>query len=134
MRTDAEGDGIARWASKNDDRVTRVGRVIRKLRFDELPQLWNVLKGEMSIVGPRPERPQFVADLTPKIRYYNLRHSLKPGLAGWAQLSYPYGASEKDASEKLKYDLFYVKNNNLLLDMVILIQTVEVVLFGRGAR
>jgi sugar transferase (PEP-CTERM system associated) len=134
MRTDAEHDGVARWASKNDDRVTRVGRICRKLRFDEFPQLWNVLKGEMSIVGPRPERPQFVADLTTKIRFYGLRHSLKPGLAGWAQLSYPYGASVEDAAEKLRYDLFYVKNHNLLLDMVILIETVEVVLFGRGAR
>jgi sugar transferase (PEP-CTERM system associated) len=134
MRTDAELDGVARWASKHDDRVTRVGRIARKLRFDELPQLWNVLKGEMSIVGPRPERPQFVADLEPKIRYYNLRHCLKPGLAGWAQLSYPYGASEEDAAEKLKYDLFYVKNHNLMLDLLILVQTVEVVLFGRGAR
>ena len=134
MRTDAELDGVARWASKHDDRVTRVGRIARKLRFDELPQLWNVLKGQMSIVGPRPERPQFVADLEPKIRYYNLRHCLKPGLAGWAQLSYPYGASEEDAAEKLKYDLFYVKNHNLMLDLLILVQTVEVVLFGRGAR
>ncbi|HEY9133719.1 MAG TPA: TIGR03013 family XrtA/PEP-CTERM system glycosyltransferase [Dyella sp.] len=134
MRTDAERDGVARWASQHDDRVTRVGRVARKLRFDELPQLWNVLKGEMSIVGPRPERPQFVANLEPKIRYYSLRHCLKPGLAGWAQLSYPYGASEEDAAEKLKYDLFYVKNHNLMLDLLILVQTVEVVLFGRGAR
>jgi sugar transferase (PEP-CTERM system associated) len=134
MRTDAERDGVARWASKQDDRVTRVGRVCRKLRFDELPQLWNVLKSDMSIVGPRPERPQFVADLATKIPYYSLRHCLKPGLAGWAQLSYPYGASEADAAEKLKYDLFYVKNHNLLLDMLILIETVEVVLFHRGAR
>ncbi|APG05445.1 sugar transferase [Luteibacter rhizovicinus DSM 16549] len=134
MRADAEMDGIARWAKSNDDRVTRVGRICRKLRFDELPQLWNVVRGDMSIVGPRPERPQFVSDLETKIRYYNLRHSIKPGLAGWAQLSYPYGASEEDAAEKLKYDLFYVKNHNLFLDMVILIETVEVVLFGRGAR
>ncbi|WP_266182487.1 TIGR03013 family XrtA/PEP-CTERM system glycosyltransferase [Dyella humicola] len=134
MRTDAERDGIARWASKNDDRVTRVGRISRKLRVDELPQLWNVLKGDMSIVGPRPERPQFVADLALQIRYYSLRHCLKPGLAGWAQLSYPYGATVEEAAEKLKYDLFYVKNHNLLLDLLILIQTVEVVLFGRGAR
>lgn len=134
MRTDAEMDGIARWASSNDDRVTRVGRVCRKIRFDELPQLWNVIRGDMSIVGPRPERPQFVSDLETKIRYYNLRHSIKPGLAGWAQLSYPYGASEEDAAEKLKYDLFYVKNHNIFLDVVILIETVEVVLFGRGAR
>jgi sugar transferase (PEP-CTERM system associated) len=134
MRTDAELDGVARWASKDDDRVTRVGRFIRKVRLDELPQLWNVLKGEMSFIGPRPERPQFVADLTQKIRYYNLRHCLKPGLAGWAQLRYPYGASEDDAAEKLKFDLYYVKNHNLLFDLLILIQTVEVVLFGRGAR
>ncbi|MGY3231281.1 sugar transferase (PEP-CTERM system associated) [Luteibacter sp. HA06] len=134
MRTDAEMDGVAVWAKSNDDRITRVGRICRKLRFDELPQLWNVIRGDMSIVGPRPERPQFVSDLETKIRYYNLRHSIKPGLAGWAQLSYPYGASEEDAAEKLKYDLFYVKNHNLFLDMVILIETVEVVLFGRGAR
>lgn len=134
MRTDAECDGVARWASRDDVRVTRVGRIIRKLRLDELPQLWNVLKGEMSIVGPRPERPQFVTDLVVKIRYYNLRHCLKPGITGWAQLLYPYGASEQEAIEKLKYDLFYVKNHNLLLDLLILIQTVEVVLFGRGAR
>ncbi|WP_243041003.1 TIGR03013 family XrtA/PEP-CTERM system glycosyltransferase [Dyella sedimenti] len=134
MRTDAERDGVARWAAKNDDRVTRVGRISRKLRLDELPQLWNVLKGDMSIVGPRPERPQFVADLATQIRYYTLRHCLKPGLAGWAQLSYPYGATVEEAAEKLKYDLFYVKNHNLLLDLLILIQTVEVVLFGRGAR
>ena len=134
MRADAERDGVARWASKHDDRVTRVGRICRKLRFDELPQLWNVLKSDMSIVGPRPERPQFVADLATKIPYYSLRHCLKPGLAGWAQLSYPYGASEEDAAEKLKYDLFYVKNHNLLFDMLILIETAEVVLFNRGAR
>ena len=134
MRTDAEQDGIARWADKNDDRVTRVGRFIRKVRLDELPQLWNVLKGEMSFIGPRPERPQFVLDLGQKIRYYDLRHCLKPGLAGWAQLRYPYGASEADAEEKLTYDLYYVKNHNLLFDLLILFQTVEVVLFRRGAR
>ena len=134
MRTDAERDGVARWATKSDDRVTRVGRVIRRLRLDELPQLWNIMRGDMSLIGPRPERPQFVADLATKIRYYNLRHCVKPGLAGWAQLRYPYGASEADAEEKLKYDLFYVKNNNLLFDLLILIQTFEVVLFGRGAR
>jgi sugar transferase (PEP-CTERM system associated) len=134
MRTDAEMDGVARWAKANDDRVTRVGKVCRKLRFDELPQLWNVVRGDMSIVGPRPERPQFVSDLEGKIRYYGLRHSIKPGLAGWAQLCYSYGASEEDAAEKLKYDLFYVKNHSLFLDLVILIETVEVVIFGRGAR
>jgi sugar transferase (PEP-CTERM system associated) len=134
MRTDAEKDGVARWASAGDDRVTRVGRVIRRLRLDELPQLWNILRGDMSVVGPRPERPQFVADLSQKIRYYNLRHCVRPGLAGWAQLRYPYGASEEDAAEKLTYDLFYVKNHNLLFDVMILIQTFEVVLFGRGVR
>jgi sugar transferase (PEP-CTERM system associated) len=134
MRTDAEKDGVARWASAADDRVTRVGRVIRRLRLDELPQLWNVLRGDMSVIGPRPERPQFVAELSQKIRYYNLRHCVRPGLAGWAQLRYPYGASEEDAAEKLTYDLFYVKNHNLLFDILILIQTFEVVLFGRGVR
>jgi sugar transferase (PEP-CTERM system associated) len=134
MRTDAEQDGVARWATQSDDRITRVGRVIRRLRLDELPQLWNIVRGDMSLIGPRPERPQFVADLAQKIRYYNLRHCVKPGLAGWAQLRYPYGASEEDAAEKLKYDLFYVKNNNLLFDILILIQTFEVVLFGRGVR
>jgi sugar transferase (PEP-CTERM system associated) len=134
MRTDAERDGVARWATRNDDRVTRVGRVIRRTRLDELPQLWNVLRGDMSVIGPRPERPQFVSELAQKIRYYTLRHCVKPGLAGWAQLRYPYGASEDDAAEKLKYDLFYVKNHNLLFDLTILVQTVEVVLFGRGVR
>ncbi|MEP6939083.1 MAG: TIGR03013 family XrtA/PEP-CTERM system glycosyltransferase [Rudaea sp.] len=134
MRTDAERDGIARWASTNDDRTTRVGRIIRKLRFDELPQLWNVLCGQMSFIGPRPERPEFVNDLNTKITYYALRHSVKPGLTGWAQLRYPYGSSQEDAATKLTYDLFYVKNHSLRFDLMIFIQTVEVVLFGRGAR
>lgn len=134
MRPDAEGDGIARWASQNDSRVTRVGRFIRKTRLDELPQLWNVLRGDMSIIGPRPERPHFVDDFNVRIRYYPLRHCIKPGLTGWAQLRYPYGASFEDAVEKLKFDLFYVKNHNIVFDMAILIQTVEVVLYGRGAR
>jgi len=134
MRTDAEKDGVARWASAGDDRVTRVGRFIRKVRIDELPQLWNVLRGDMSLIGPRPERPQFVAELATRIRYYDLRHCVKPGLAGWAQLNYPYGATEEDAAEKLKYDIFYVKNHNLMLDLLILIQTLEVVIFRRGAR
>jgi sugar transferase (PEP-CTERM system associated) len=134
MRTDAERDGVARWATKNDDRVTRVGRFIRQTRLDELPQLWNVLRGDMSIIGPRPERPQFVDDFNTHIRYYSLRHCVKPGLTGWAQLRYPYGSSFEDAEEKLKFDLFYVKNHNLVFDLAILVQTVEVVLFGRGAR
>lgn len=134
MRTDAEQDGVARWAKQDDDRVTRVGKFIRKARLDELPQLWNILRGDMSFVGPRPERPEFVSELAGQIRYYNLRHAVKPGLAGWAQLRYPYGASVEDAEQKLQYDLFYVKNHDLLLDLMIMIQTVEVVLFGRGAR
>ena len=134
MRTDAEGDGIARWASRDDARVTRVGRVIRKLRLDELPQLWNVLDGSMSFIGPRPERPEFVAALAREIPYYTLRHCVKPGLTGWAQLRYPYGSSAEDAAEKLTFDLFYVKNHNLRFDTLIFLQTVEVVLFGRGAR
>ena len=134
MRTDAERDGVARWATSNDDRVTRVGRIIRKLRIDELPQLVNVLRGEMSFVGPRPERPQFVEQLSQELSYYPLRHSVKPGLTGWAQVRYPYGASVKDAEEKLKFDLYYVKNHSLMFDLVILLQTVEVVMFGRGAR
>jgi len=134
MRTDAECDGVARWASQNDARVTRVGRVIRKLRLDELPQLWNVLSGTMSFIGPRPERPEFVAALAKEIPYYTLRHCVKPGLTGWAQLRYPYGSSAEDAAEKLTFDLFYVKNHNFRFDALIFLQTVEVVLFGRGAR
>ncbi len=134
MRTDAERDGVARWAAKDDDRVTRVGRFIRNVRLDELPQLWNVLRGDMSIIGPRPERPQFVDEFNTSIRYYRLRHCVKPGLTGWAQLRYPYGSSLQDAEQKLNFDLFYVKNHNLVFDLSILLQTVEVVLFGRGAR
>ncbi|MFT3761941.1 MAG: TIGR03013 family PEP-CTERM/XrtA system glycosyltransferase [Pseudoxanthomonas sp.] len=134
MRVDAEKDGVAVWASRNDDRSTRVGKFIRKTRLDELPQLFAVLSGDMSFVGPRPERPQFVDRLNDEIRYYGVRHCMKPGLTGWAQLRYPYGASVRDAEEKLKFDLFYVKNHGLVFDLMILVQTVEVVLFGRGAR
>ncbi|MEJ1095823.1 MULTISPECIES: TIGR03013 family XrtA/PEP-CTERM system glycosyltransferase [unclassified Pseudoxanthomonas] len=134
MRVDAEKDGVAQWATKNDDRSTRVGRFIRLTRLDELPQLFAVLRGDMSFVGPRPERPHFVDLLNDEIRYYGVRHCVKPGLTGWAQLRYPYGASVKDAEEKLKFDLFYVKNHGLVFDLMILLQTVEVVLFGRGAR
>jgi len=134
MRVDAEVDGVARWASRDDNRSTRVGRLIRKTRLDELPQLFSVLRGDMSFVGPRPERPHFVDMLSGEIRYYGVRHSVKPGLTGWAQLRYPYGASVRDADEKLKFDLFYVKNHGLVFDLMILLQTVEVVLFGRGAR
>lgn len=134
MRVDAERDGVARWATKDDDRTTRVGRFIRLTRLDELPQLLAVLRGDMSFVGPRPERPQFVEMLERDIRYYRVRHCVKPGLTGWAQLRYPYGASAQDAEEKLKFDLFYVKNHGMIFDLMILLQTVEVVLFGRGAR
>jgi sugar transferase (PEP-CTERM system associated) len=134
MRQDAEKDGQARWASANDDRVTRVGKFIRKVRIDELPQLFNVLSGQMSFVGPRPERPEFVKQLAETIPYYEVRHAVKPGITGWAQLCYPYGASEQDASEKLQYDLYYVKNHSLIFDILILLQTVEVILLGKGAR
>lgn len=134
MRADAEKPGEARWAVSNDPRVTRVGAFIRKTRIDELPQLLNVLRGEMSFVGPRPERPEFVQRLEQVIPYYSERHSVKPGITGWAQLCYPYGASEKDALEKLQYDLYYVKNRSLMFDLAILVQTVEVVLWGKGAR
>lgn len=134
MRTDAERDGIARFASADDDRVTRVGRVIRKFRLDELPQLWNVLRGEMSVVGPRPERPEFVQGFGLRVPHYGLRHCVRPGLTGWAQLRYPYGASEADTVEKLRYDLYYVKYQSLRFDLTILLETVEVVLFGRGGR
>jgi len=114
--------------------VTRVGAIIRKIRVDELPQLFNVFKGDMSFVGPRPERPVFVEELKQKIPYYDQRHRIKPGITGWAQLCYPYGASVDDAKEKLQYDLYYLKNHSLLLDLIILLQTVEVVLVGEGAR
>ena len=134
MRIDAEVDGVAQWATSGDDRATRVGRFIRLTRLDELPQLFNVLRGKMSFVGPRPERPQFVEQLREEIRYYAVRHCVKPGLTGWAQLRYPYGASVHDAEEKLKFDLFYVKNHGVVFDLLILLQTVEVVLFQRGAR
>jgi sugar transferase (PEP-CTERM system associated) len=134
MTKDAESDGGARWAERNDARITRVGALIRKLRIDELPQLLNVLRGDMRFIGPRPERPDFVKALSQKIPYYYERHCVKPGLTGWAQLCYPYGSSEKDALEKLQFDLYYVKNQGLLFDMMILLQTVEVVIWGKGAR
>ncbi len=133
MSVDAEQNGAV-WAAKNDPRVTRVGAVMRKTRIDELPQLVNVLRGDMSFVGPRPERPEFVAQLEQTIPYYRERHTVKPGITGWAQLCYPYGSTEKDALEKLQYDLYYVKNRSLLFDLAILVQTVEVVVWGKGAR
>ena len=134
MSVDAEGDGKARWATKNDSRVTRVGAFIRRTRIDELPQIFNVLKGEMAFIGPRPERPEFVEQLAERIPFYNSRHAVKPGITGWAQLCYPYGASEEDARQKLQFDLYYVKNHSLFLDFMISLSTVEVVLFGKGAR
>ncbi|MBF0621261.1 MAG: TIGR03013 family PEP-CTERM/XrtA system glycosyltransferase [Magnetococcales bacterium] len=134
MRSDAEEDGIARWAQPNDTRVTRIGWFIRKTRIDELPQFLNVLRGEMSLVGPRPERPEFVHVLEKKIPFFNERLRVKPGITGWAQVSYGYGASEEDAAEKLKYDLYYVKNHSLFFDILVLIHSVDVVLFGRGAE
>jgi lipopolysaccharide/colanic/teichoic acid biosynthesis glycosyltransferase len=134
MRNDAEKDGRPVWAQANDARVTRVGAVIRKLRIDELPQIFNVLKGEMSLVGPRPERPFFVEQLTQEIPFYALRHSVKPGVTGWAQVRYPYGATVEDSLQKLQFDLYYVKNHTLFLDLVVLMETVAVVLTARGAR
>lgn len=134
MREDAEREGKAIWASKNDSRVTRVGAIMRKTRIDELPQIINVLRGEMSFVGPRPERPEFVQQLSERIPYYRERHTLKPGITGWAQLCYPYGSSEQDALEKLQYDLFYIKNHTLIFYLAILLQTVEVILWRKGAR
>jgi len=134
MRSDAESDGKPRWATANDDRVTRVGRFIRKVRIDELPQLYCVLKGDMSMVGPRPERPFFVDKLTKEIPFYTVRHSVKPGVTGWAQVRYHYGASVDDAVHKLQYDLYYVKNHTLLLDLVVLFETVGVVVGGKGAQ
>ena len=134
MSIDAEKDGKAVWAKNNDPRVTRVGRFLRKFRIDELPQLINVIRGEMSFVGPRPERPEFVERLSAQIPYYRLRHKIKPGITGWAQISYPYGSTDRDAIEKLQYDLYYIKNYSTLLDLNILFQTVHTVLWGRGAR
>jgi len=134
MQIDAEKGGKAKWADKHDTRITKVGSFIRNTRLDELPQLFNVLRGDMSFVGPRPERPEFVVKLSEKIPYYSERHRVKPGITGWAQIRYPYGSSDKDAIEKLQYDLYYIKNYSLFMDFLILLQTVEVVLFGKGAR
>jgi sugar transferase (PEP-CTERM system associated) len=134
MRTDAERDGVPRWANSVDDRVTRVGHLIRKVRIDEIPQVINVLAGHMSFIGPRPERPFFVEQLREQIPHYDLRHRVRPGITGWAQVNYPYGASIEDAQRKLSYDLYYLKKNDMLLDFAILVQTVRVILFAHGAR
>lgn len=134
MGMDAENDGKVRWAKKNDTRITRIGSIIRKFRIDELPQIYNIFRGDMSFVGPRPERPTFVSHLAEIIPYYSERHRVKPGLAGWAQLCYPYGSSDKDAAEKLQYDLYYAKNHSFIFDLFIILQTVEVVIFSKGAQ
>jgi sugar transferase (PEP-CTERM system associated) len=132
MRTDAEADGSPKWAQKNDPRTTSVGRFIRLTRIDEIPQIINVLRGEMSFVGPRPERPFFVNSLSEELPYYEERHAVKPGITGWAQLNYPYGATTEDAKRKLQYDLYYIKNYSLFLDILILLQTARVILFPVG--
>lgn len=134
MTVNAEGDGKARWATSNDSRVTRVGKCIRKTRIDELPQILNVMAGDMAFVGPRPERPEFVRELNETVPFYEKRHCVKPGITGWAQMNYPYGASLEDTFNKLEFDLYYVKNQSLFLDFLVLLQTAEVILFGKGAR
>jgi sugar transferase (PEP-CTERM system associated) len=131
MRIDAEKDGPV-WASNSDNRMTRVGRIIRKIRVDEIPQFWNILRGDMNFVGPRPERPHFVSQLAEEINFYEQRHLIAPGLTGWAQIKYPYGASIEDARKKLEYDLYYIKNQNLMLDATIMFETIKTILFGRG--
>jgi sugar transferase (PEP-CTERM system associated) len=133
MSVDAEENGPV-WAEVNDQRVTRVGQVIRKLRFDEIPQMFNVLKGEMSFIGPRPERPFFVDTLKSEIPFYSERHVIKPGITGWAQICYSYGASKEDALEKIKYDLYYIKHMSLILDLMILFETIKIVFWAKGAR
>jgi lipopolysaccharide/colanic/teichoic acid biosynthesis glycosyltransferase len=134
MSVNAETDGVPVWAAANDQRITRIGVLIRKTRIDEIPQIFNVLRGDMSFIGPRPERPFFVETLMKEIPYYNERHRVKPGISGWAQINYPYGASVEDAREKLTYDLYYVKNRSLFLDLVILLPTARVVLWPEGVR
>jgi exopolysaccharide biosynthesis polyprenyl glycosylphosphotransferase len=134
MEADAEEESGPVWAEEDDSRVTRVGRILRKLRIDELPQLWNVFKGDMSFVGPRPERSFFVEKLKETIPYYNERLSVKPGVTGWAQIKYAYSSSEEEALEKLKYDLYYIKNMSIVMDLIIIFHTVKIVLLGRGSR
>jgi lipopolysaccharide/colanic/teichoic acid biosynthesis glycosyltransferase len=133
MREDAETDG-AIWATANDSRVTPLGKFLRKSRLDEIPQLWNVLKGDMSFVGPRPERPEFVGWLSKEIPFYELRHMVRPGITGWAQVRYHYGASLEEAKRKLEYDLYYVKHLSLGLDLLIMFETIKIIMLGRGAR
>ncbi len=135
MAVEAEADGVARWASPDDARTTVVGGILRRMRLDELPQLWNVLRGDMSFIGPRPERPEFVRQLAAQIPYYDCRHIVKPGISGWAQINFPYGATFEDAKEKLKYDLYYIKNYSLALDFVVMLQTLRVIIWQiKGTR
>jgi lipopolysaccharide/colanic/teichoic acid biosynthesis glycosyltransferase len=134
MRADAEADTGPTWALDDDPRITRVGKFLRHARLDEIPQLWNVLKGDMSLVGPRPERPEFVSELAREIPYYYLRHSIRPGITGWAQIRYRYGNSVEDAKEKLRYDLFYIKNMSVGLDLLIFLNTIKVIILGSGAK
>jgi sugar transferase (PEP-CTERM system associated) len=134
MRADAEADSGATWASDDDPRITRAGRVLRRLRLDEIPQLWNVLRGDMAFVGPRPERPEFVMNLNEQIPYYNIRHVVRPGITGWAQINYGYGSSVEEAKEKLRFDLYYVRNVSVMLDILIVFYTIRTVLKGRGVR
>jgi len=134
MRPDAEADSGPTWATDDDPRITRIGRILRRTRLDEIPQLWNVLKGDMAFVGPRPERPEFVEKLSQAIRYYNLRHVTRPGITGWAQISYGYGSSVEEAKEKLRYDLYYIRNGSIMLDLLIVFYTVRAVMVGRGVR
>jgi exopolysaccharide biosynthesis polyprenyl glycosylphosphotransferase len=134
MRQDAEADTGPTWAGDNDPRITRTGRFLRSSRLDEIPQLWNVFKGDMAFVGPRPERPEFVEWLTRELPYYPVRHVVRPGITGWAQVRYKYGNTVEDAKEKLQYDLFYIKNASIGLDLLIMFQTVKIVLLGRGAQ
>jgi lipopolysaccharide/colanic/teichoic acid biosynthesis glycosyltransferase len=134
MRPDAEADSGPTWADDDDPRITRVGRFLRTTRLDEIPQLWCVLKGDMAFVGPRPERPEFVAWLTREVPYYNIRHLVRPGITGWAQIKYKYGNTVEDAKEKLQYDLFYIKNASIGLDILIMFQTIKILLLRRGAQ
>jgi lipopolysaccharide/colanic/teichoic acid biosynthesis glycosyltransferase len=134
MRQDAEASSGPKWAGDNDPRITRVGKFLRSSRLDEIPQLWCVLKGDMAFVGPRPERPEFIAWLSKEIPYYGVRHMVRPGLTGWAQVKYKYGSTVEDAREKLQYDLFYIKNASIGLDLLIMFQTVKTVLLRRGAQ
>src|SRR5262249_54186690 len=134
MRVDAEKESGPVWAQKNDSRVTRIGKLLRLTRVDEIPQCLNILTGQMSFVGPRPERPHFVEQLVGSVPFYMLRHTVKPGLTGWAQVCHPYGASIEDAREKLRYDLYYIKNVSLLFDVSIMLRTIGVILLGKGAR